>query len=365
MLALLFILLGGITSAKLYGQCSGNINVQIGQTIAGNTVSVYLRPDVNVNPTVAPCHIWGGSSQITMRWPAVLGANPVSAITVNPTLMNFAQNTGLGATGAIGSDGGDGYYYIQFTNSGFGTINLTANLNEEIFNFVFTASTPPAFEFVAAGTPTTFGNTDPVLFFASQDVFDSFIPNGTFPVEWTHFSARGMNGQEVELSWGTAMEINNDYFQLEKSVDAQVFKSIAKIKGRGNSYEEQSYTYLDKDYVGEKVFYRIKQVDKNGEFEYSKVEEVRLDNSVLSDLTFEVSPNPASDFVSFSLQGKASGEYKLRVVDAFGKEVLKDIFNLDQGEFRMAVGHLSEGMYYASLMSEKGVSYAIGRFLKH
>jgi len=151
---------------------------------------------------------------------------------------------------------------------------------------------------------------------------------------------------------------------VEKSVDGQVFETIAKVKGIGSTNEEQTYAYLDEEYVGELVFYRLKQVDKNGVYEYSKVEQVKLENSQLSDLIFEVSPNPASEFVNFELETVASGEYQLLVVDAFGRKVLMENFDLKKGVFKMAVSHLSEGMYYASLLSKTGNSYTVGKFLK-
>ncbi|MDW3648634.1 MAG: T9SS type A sorting domain-containing protein [Bacteroidia bacterium] len=338
------------------------LQVQIGQSVTGNTLSVFIKPNLDV--TAAPCNIWSLGSQITMRWPAVLGANPVSSITFNGTAMGFAQNTGLGPGGAIGSDGGDGYYYVQFTNSGSGLQALSAAGNQELFNVDFTASSTPAFEFVPTGAGTIFGNTDPALFMGGQNVFDSFIPNGAFPVEWTHFAARGINGREVELNWGTSIEINNDYFQIEKSVDGQAFEKIAQIEGAGNTTEKQEYFYVDKAYVAERVFYRLKQVDKNGLFEYSKVEEVKLENSFLSNLRFEISPNPAVDFVNFKLQDQAKGAYEVLVVDAFGKQILRESFDLEKGVYQMQVGNLSEGMYYASLIGKDGNQHSIGKFLK-
>lgn len=361
-LALCLFWWGGMIFSPLQAQLCNWLQIQVGQNLAGNTLSVYVRPNLDV--TSAPCNIYSLGSQVTIRWPEVSGNNPVTALTFNATTMGFAQNTGLGPGGAIGTTGGDGFYYVQFTNSGSGIQPLLSSGNQEIFNVVFTSSSTPAFEFVPVGTPTIFPNTDPSIFMGAQNVFDSFIPSGAFPVEWTHFSARGINGREVELSWGTAIEINNDYFQVEKSVDGQVFETIGKVKGIGSTQEEQSYAYLDEEYVGELVFYRLKQVDKNGVYEYSKVEQVKLENSQLSELTFEVSPNPASEFVHFELQGVASGAYQLLVVDSFGRNVLMENFDLKKGVFKMSVSHLSEGMYYASLLSKAGNSYTVGKFLK-
>jgi len=178
------------------------LQVQVGQNLAGNTLSVYVRPNLDVNS--APCNIWSLGSKVTIRWPEVSGNNPVSALVFNATAMGFTQNTGLGPGGAIGTSGGDGFYYVQFTISGSGIQPLLSSGNQEIFNVVFTSSSTPAFEFVPVGTPTLFGNTDPAIFMGGQNVFDNFIPSGAFPVEWTHISARGLNGREVDLSLGTA-----------------------------------------------------------------------------------------------------------------------------------------------------------------
>jgi len=360
-LALCFSWWFGLASSSLQAQCTW-LQVQIGQNLAGNTLSVYVKPNLDVNSL--PCTIWSTGSQITIRWPQVASANPVSATTFNATAMGFSQNVGIGPNGAIGADGGDGYYYIQFTNDGIGTQALLSSGNQEIFNVVFTASSTPAFEFVQTGVSTVFGNTDPAIFMGGQNVFGNFVPSGPFPVEWTHFSARSIYGREVELSWGTSVEINNDYFQIEKSVDGQVFESITKINGKGNSSEKQEYNYVDKQYVADLVDYRLKQVDKNGLFEYSKVEQVNLEHVLLSQLRFEVSPNPAHDKVSFKLLGKATGEEEPILIDTFGKKVYNENFDLGKGELSLSVANLSEGMYYAFILSKDGKQYPVGRFLK-
>ncbi|MEM6801557.1 MAG: T9SS type A sorting domain-containing protein [Bacteroidota bacterium] len=350
----------GIPQAR--AQLCNWLQVQVGQAQVGTTVSVFLQPNLDVN--TLPCMIWSLGSQITMRWPAVAGNNPITALTFNGVEMGFTQNTGLGVGGAVGTDGGDGFYYAQFTNSGSGNLPLSAAGAQEVFNFTYTATSTPIFEFVPTGTTTIFGNTDPAIFMGGQNVFDAFIPNGAFPVEWTHFAARAVNGRSVELAWGTALEINNDYFQIEKSIDGQVFEQIARVEGAGTSGEKREYFYVDQKYVADKIYYRLKQVDKDGAFEYSKIEEVRLENSLLSELRFEISPNPALDEVQIKLLDKAIGSYHILIVDAYGKEVNRAAFDLENGLFSMEVTGLSEGLYFASLIGENGNQYSIGKFLK-
>jgi photosystem II stability/assembly factor-like uncharacterized protein len=116
------------------------------------------------------------------------------------------------------------------------------------------------------------------------------------PVELTSFAAT-VNDDNVELSWITATETNNQGFEVERSQKSQVkgqmdWEKIGFVEGHGTTTESQAYFYLDKNVATGKYKYRLKQKDYDGTFEYSNVVEVE----VTSPLTFSLEQNYPNPF---------------------------------------------------------------------
>ncbi len=97
----------------------------------------------------------------------------------------------------------------------------------------------------------------------------------SLPIELGSFTARPEN-QSVHLDWVTASEQDNDFFTVERSVDGQVFESVARVLGAGNSLSEIAYNAIDEDpYIG-RSYYRLKQTDFDGESAFSNVVPVEV-----------------------------------------------------------------------------------------
>ncbi len=94
--------------------------------------------------------------------------------------------------------------------------------------------------------------------------------NTALPVELIKFEASVVDNN-VMLFWQTASEINNNFFVVEKSVDAKNFFEIEKVEGSGNSNNLLDYNSIDQSYDGSITFYRLKQVDFNGKSTYSSI----------------------------------------------------------------------------------------------
>lgn len=90
------------------------------------------------------------------------------------------------------------------------------------------------------------------------------------PVKFSSISLKSTKNTNV-LSYSTASEVNNDYFEIERSSDARVFTSIGKVEGAGTSNRTIDYTYTDEIPLSGTSYYRVKQVDLDGKFEYSDV----------------------------------------------------------------------------------------------
>jgi bifunctional ADP-heptose synthase (sugar kinase/adenylyltransferase) len=88
--------------------------------------------------------------------------------------------------------------------------------------------------------------------------------NGTLPVSWISFTANA-NGMDAVLNWATATETNNKGFEVERSLDGSIFKTIGFVEGRINSGSVKNYRFTDNRalemFAGASVYYRLKQVD--------------------------------------------------------------------------------------------------------
>lgn len=90
-----------------------------------------------------------------------------------------------------------------------------------------------------------------------------YSPVVPLPVELLSFNCTS-NQRGIELNWITATEHDNDYFAIERSADGKNFEEIARISGAGNSTSETEYRYMDKNPLNGINYYRLKQVDFNG-----------------------------------------------------------------------------------------------------
>lgn len=147
--------------------------------------------------------------------------------------------------------------------------------------------------------------------------FDNFKGTeiGALPVELTSFSGVG-TAEGTALVWGTSSEVNNSHFEIQRSFDGSVWESIGIVEGSGNSNDEIEYEFVDNSIVSSVNYYRIKQVDYNGDFKYSNSISFNTNNSEpqLSILANGQSPIVAVNGVSdakiniLSMNGKAVWE---------------------------------------------------------
>ncbi|HEY1038492.1 MAG TPA: hypothetical protein VGF30_03760, partial [Bacteroidia bacterium] len=99
------------------------------------------------------------------------------------------------------------------------------------------------------------------------------IPTGlNLPIQLVYFTAEGLKNHTVQLKWQTASETNNNYFELQRSTDDLNFTDIARIDGAGNSNTLINYKYIDENPIQGNNYYRLKQVDFDGNFHYSPIE---------------------------------------------------------------------------------------------
>ncbi|OKL41205.1 hypothetical protein [Pontibacter flavimaris] len=105
---------------------------------------------------------------------------------------------------------------------------------------------------------------------ARLDSDDPCLPITPLPVELASFEGK-VTQSGISLEWETASEQNNSHFEVERSADGKTFAALGSVPGNGNSSVSLAYSYLDKYPLEGMNYYRLKQVDVDGRYEYSKV----------------------------------------------------------------------------------------------
>ncbi len=125
---------------------------------------------------------------------------------------------------------------------------------------------------------------------ASDDVSGLYILRTTFPlpVELSYFKAEA-NTATVDLYWQTLSEENNEKFVVERSQDGVAFESVGTVRGNGTTTQKQNYHFEDKKPLSGTSYYRLKQLDLDGQFEYSDIESVKFKKGK----EVNIYPNPA------------------------------------------------------------------------
>jgi hypothetical protein len=139
------------------------------------------------------------------------------------------------------------------------------------------------------------------------------------PVELYSFTVQAQN-QKIILKWTTATELNNNGFEIQRRVTENDFATIGFVRGEGTTTNQTEYSYIDKDLTDGKYYYRLKQIDFNGTYEYSSV--VEVDVRSLDDYTLEQNyPNPFNPATTIGYVLKEKTNTKLILFSTIGEEI--------------------------------------------
>jgi len=169
-------------------------------------------------------------------------------------------------------------------------------------------------------------------------------PFNPLPVELLSFTAK-KRSKGVLLEWETATETNNAFFQVERSLNGKAFDAISKVEGVGNSDITQSYQWLDENPRSGINYYRLKQVDFDGAFEYHPI--VSVDMGPIKEASLQLFPNPSIDKVNILLPSTVEGEADILLYNAVGQLVKTTSIDLVQGNnnTELDIRKLPKGRY--------------------
>lgn len=172
------------------------------------------------------------------------------------------------------------------------------------------------------------------------------------PVELLDFRAEPTEAGPVKLTWQTATELNNDYFAVERSADAQVFEELFRVEGAGTTTELQNYEVLDEVPLSGNNYYRLRQVDTDGTIEYSDIRLVNLDAGALTSV--QVYPNPTSASLTISTVQSFAENGFINLLDSAGRIVLSQLPSDSAGAQLLDVRTLTRGLYFLQVPLASG-----------
>lgn len=176
---------------------------------------------------------------------------------------------------------------------------------------------------------------------------------GPTPVKLVSFNGTYADGV-ANLNWQTSQELNNDRFELFRSYDGNDFELAASVAGAGNSYTPKSYSYQDRIGAaqGNYVFYKLKQIDKDGKFTFSNVIKLSLSNAASS---FQVFPNPVMNNFTASFSAPKTTTATLLIRNTSGQTVFRKTVDVIKGNnsVQVNVPQLNTGMYYLNVVNDE------------
>lgn len=201
--------------------------------------------------------------------------------------------------------------------------------------------------------------------FAQKTGFTSFSKfaigagGSELPVELVSFSATE-NEDIVYLEWATESESNNESFTIEKSKDGWDFEEVITLAGAGNSNELIEYNAIDNNPYEGISYYRLKQTDYDGKFEYSKLAPVFIQK----EFNFSVWPNPAVDYLAIDIlnskesrtnSSNSSEQYFITILNANGTTIISETSEQVNTQYKINVSDLPSGMYFLIVQSDEKI----------
>ena len=168
------------------------------------------------------------------------------------------------------------------------------------------------------------------------------VNSAILPIELLDFQAV-KRGDDVELVWETITEINNDFFTIERLDEYGNWQPLGNVQGAGTTSEKQYYSFWDFEPLSGTNYYRLKQTDFNGEYEYSKVRAVEFGPA--SGISMKVIPNPNRGNFDVNINSGNDLELQMMLIDETGRLVRNTTHRSIDGNHHFYFGDLASGTY--------------------
>ncbi|MFK7925026.1 MAG: T9SS type A sorting domain-containing protein [Bacteroidia bacterium] len=331
-----------------------------------------MRPNTAFSPAGGTNHLtmdsWFGSNTFFTLNEAILhfDATGASNLMLSFDQVEYGDEDDLMPntfTGSVNADGValsvDGInWYRLFDLTGANSTAAYTNKSINLSNFATINALP-----LGADVQIKFQQYDNFPFPSDGMAFDNISITGTvLPVNLLSFTASSAPNETVALEWETVQEVENDHFLIERSRDGIQFEILQKVLGAGTTDQAQSYRSWDKNPYQGQNYYRLWQVDRNGQKTLSESVSVLVEKGN----SLSVFPNPiAQGSLRWQYEALEAGVLKVRVLDLNGG-ILQDYsqsvdFGLNQ--FQIELSALASGTYLLEVSDNK-VYRSVKRFSK-
>ncbi|HEY5747179.1 MAG TPA: T9SS type A sorting domain-containing protein [Chryseolinea sp.] len=231
------------------------------------------------------------------------------------------------------------------------TIKIEGNLtlgDDTFGNILAGATLEVDGDIIAGAGSSTIGALGAIIKGRSCSGPPEFCGGVILPIRLLEFNA-DVAGDEVQVKWSTATEINVDYIVVQRSVDGHTFADIGKVKAFGNSSTIKNYSLTDHEPVIGNLYYRLHSVDFDGKEEFSRVIAVRY----LSSSAVQIFPNPAGKQVNIQLNFIPAEQTTHVLTDLYGRTIAQ--FTTRMQRETLQVPDIKPGVYFLKTKSGKDI----------
>lgn len=177
----------------------------------------------------------------------------------------------------------------------------------------------------------------------------SNFDNSPLPVTMLYLEAEVIQNSYIQVRWATETEINNNRFDIERSTDAQSWAQIDSLPGHNNTTSETDYTYNDLKVVpNQRYYYRLKQVDNNGSYQYTNIVSAMLIGSDAFVVKGFI-PNPSNGNTGIIVTSPIGQDVSVELMDMLGRRVVSETHGVNKGitNLEFDYSRLASGTYTA------------------
>jgi len=271
----------------------------------------------------------------TINANSLVGVSSIAVSHTNGATTGTSVNTITNGVSIIGALNG-GWFTItpnaQPTTGNYGvTLKLKGSNNTvaDVARYALVKRANSTSNWTVNGTyllPTT-DDTTVTITANSLTSFSDFaigIANSILPVQLNTFTAQA-NGAKTQLAWGTAAEVNNKGFNVQHSIDGITYNNLGFVNAKGTSVTTANYAFTHNSPVKGKNYYRLQQVDRDGQQRYSTVQAVTI-NQLQTALS--IYPNPVVSNIRFNTNFAAGTT--IQIINTIGQVVEQAVFSGNQ-----------------------------------
>lgn len=299
---------------------TGTLQRYLTSSVLATTGATSAAPTVAASSAVAAT----STNSMTLNWTNGNGESRLVVVKKGSNVMASPANLSVYPANAVFKNGSqialDEYVVYAGTGSHVTVTGLTAG---DVYYY-------KVFEYNGSAAPVY--NTSAVL--------SGSAATGTLPVTWLYINAT-QKSDRVVLIWGTSAEMNSAYFIVERSSNGIDFKEAGRVEASNNSVVDRHYSFNDVVTAEQKLYYRLKQTDKDGMYNYSKIVSVQTEGQA----TARIQPNPVQQSFRVQLPDNTQNAM-LAIYNAAGILVRKQTINNMQ---LVNVQQLSAGVYYLNI----------------